>query len=168
MERFKDCMSFPLRWWPVSTPRSSSRWSIRKSTWQTTCWPGNTSASGSADFLPSRCPTCPPTAWRSVPASWTCGQCPPPLVMERESPLLGGFITASYRITDEKKKKKAVPLSLPVISFVSGFFFLWPMIILSHHIKYHGTDIISPPLSVMKTFFHSLSWFPAWCPQAPF
>lgn len=113
----KDCMSFPLRWWPVSTPRSSSPWSIRKSTWQTTCWPGNTSASGSAGFQPSRCPTCPPTAWRNVPASWTCGQCPPPLVMERESPLLGGFITASYQITE--KKKKAVPLSPPVISFVS-------------------------------------------------
>lgn len=152
-------LAFSLRWWPVSTPRSSSRWSIRKSTWQTTCWPGNTSASGSADFRPSRCPTCPPTAWRSVPASWTCGQCPPPLVMERESPRLGGFITASYQITEKKKFSGGDHSMVTASHFicVCGFFFLSPMIILSHHIKYHGTDIISPSLSVIQTFFHSLS-----------
>lgn len=85
-----------LRWWPASTRRSSSPWCTRRSTWRTTCWPGNTSALGSADCPPSRCPTCRRTAWRSGPASWTCGQCPPPLVTEWESPLLGGFITASY------------------------------------------------------------------------
>lgn len=85
-----------LRWWPASTRRSSSPWSTRRSTWRTTCWRGSTNASGSAGCRPSRCPTCRRTAWRSGPASWTCGQCPPPLVMEWESPLLGGFITASY------------------------------------------------------------------------
>lgn len=84
----------PPRWLRVSIQRSSSPWSTRKSTWLTTCWRGSTNVLGSAACPPSLCPTCPRTGWLSAPASWTCGQCPPPLATERESPLLGGSITA--------------------------------------------------------------------------
>lgn len=89
----------PPRWLRVSIQRSSSPWSTRKSTWLTTCWRGSTNVLGSAACPPSLCPTCPRTGWLSAPASWTCGQCPPPLATERESPLLGGFITAVSWIT---------------------------------------------------------------------
>lgn len=105
--------SRPVRWWPASTQRSSSQWSIRKSTWPTTCWPGSTSASGSAGCQPSPCPIYPPTAWRGDPASWTCGQCPPPLAMERESPLLGGFITASFWINKKVVHGSTQTCSIP-------------------------------------------------------
>lgn len=105
-------LCLPPRWLRVSIQRSSSPWSTRKSTWLTTCWRGSTNVSGSAACPPSLCPTCPRTGWLSAPASWTCGQCPPPLATERESPLLGGFITASLL----NHQKIVFPFQLPVMS----------------------------------------------------
>lgn len=120
--------SLPVRWLPVSTRRSSSPCSTKRSTWLTTCWPGSTSASASVGCQPSPCPICPPTARRSDPASWTCGQCPPPLAMERESPLLGGFITASFWMNKKKQLQRhrcSFKVILSDICMLAPFHILW-------------------------------------------